>query len=472
MNAILWADMIAIKAFFRKKIEDWSMDDVSDTTGGGHTEIGTASDPIVGLCAMSNQLLIFKRSSIYRLLGDRPSNYRVVLVTGDADSMANTARVSYRDVPYWMTKAGMYYHNGQSSGLTGTAQQIRDIIEKADLSRCKAAENRDRLYFTCRMGNGTMDDSIIVFDINERAYMLRNGFTVADICSLDGKLYMVNDQRYLVLLSLWGMVTRALMGRDQTWNPYGMAKDLAEDFQEGGMKQVAAGIGETLTENVPFVSMLTEGGRVPLAGNITNVTDIIQAIWNDETLSNADWIKGATSFVPGGGQLRKIITGIEANAKGGYYTDKGNLRYPIEQKDYLKSALFGPSAAAPRGYEWGDTLSAKETEAYETLTDQGLDGSDLYDTLVNMNTVTGSKSEKALSLLANRNDFDDEEVNMIAAALGIEYKGSLESYAEKSAEKYLKDKRKDLKDGEITQEKYDEIESVFDEYFRLLGMAN
>lgn len=50
--------------------------------------------------------------------------------------------------------------------------------------------------------------------------------------------------------------------------------------------------------------------------------------------------------------------------------------------------------------------------------------------------------------------------------------GSLESYAEKSAEKYLKDKRKDLKDGEITQEKYDEIESVFDEYFRLLGMAN
>lgn len=180
-----------------RSIEDWSMDDVSDTTGGGHTEIGTASDPIVGLCAMSNQLLIFKRSSIYRLLGDRPSNYRVVLVTGDADSMANTSRVSYRDVPYWMTKAGMYYHNGQSSGLTGTALQIRDIIEKADLSRCKAAENRDRLYFTCRMGNGTMDDSIIVFDINERAYMLRNGFTVADICSLDGKLYMVNDHRYV-----------------------------------------------------------------------------------------------------------------------------------------------------------------------------------------------------------------------------------------------------------------------------------
>ena len=279
---------------------------------------------------------------------------------------------------------------------------------------------------------------------------------------------------YLVLLSLWGMVTRALMGRDQTWNPAGMAMDAVDDFREGGMKQVAAGIGETLTENVPFVSMLTEGGRVPLAGNITNVTDIIQAIWNDETdsLSNADWIKGATSFVPGGGQLRKIITGIEANTKGGSYTDKGNLRYPIEQKDYLKSALFGPSAAAPRGYEWGDTLSAKETEAYEALTDQGLDGSDLYDTLVNMNTVTGSKSEKALSLLANRNDFDDEEVDMIAAALGIEYKGSLESYAEKSAEKYLKDKRKDLKDGEITKEKYDEIESVFDEYFRLLGMAN
>ncbi|MBQ5587134.1 MAG: hypothetical protein IIU73_00800 [Selenomonadales bacterium] len=181
-----------------RSVEDWSMDDVSDTTGGGHVDIGsTSGDPITGLCALSNQLLIFKRESIYRLLGDRPSNFRVVAVTRASDQMVNSSRTLSGDYPFWMTKAGMYYHNGQTSMLSPNARQIRDILEKADFSTCKAAENRDRLYFTCRMGNGACDDSIIIYDTQDRAYLLRNGFNVIDICSDDGKLYMINDKRFV-----------------------------------------------------------------------------------------------------------------------------------------------------------------------------------------------------------------------------------------------------------------------------------
>ena len=61
---------------------------------------------------------------------------------------------------------------------------------------------------------------------------------------------------------------------------------------------------------------------------------------------------------------------------------------------------------------------------------------------------------------------------MIAEAVGLNYKGSLEQYAEKEANKYLKKKQKELDEGDISQERYDEIENVFDEYFRLLGMDN
>lgn len=178
-----------------RTIEDWSMDDVSDSTGGGHVDVGSVSgDPITGLCAMSNQLLIFKKGSIYRLLGDRPNNYRIVAVTRASDPMVNSSRTLAGDFPFWMTKAGMYYHNGQTSQLTPNARQIRRILESADFSACKAAECRDRLYFTC-----TMDgvDAMIVYDTQDKAYMLRSGFPVTDIYSRDGKLYMVNDNRYV-----------------------------------------------------------------------------------------------------------------------------------------------------------------------------------------------------------------------------------------------------------------------------------
>ncbi len=181
-----------------RTVEDWSMDEASDMTGGGHVEIGqTSSDPIVGLCALSNQLIIFKSSSIYRLLGDRPTNYRITSVNKDVEHMVNTARVSHGDIPYWLTRGGLYYHDGQSANLPASSRQIRDILANANLETCKAAENRDRLYFSIRQGESEHDNAIIVYDLKERTYMLRNGFNVVDICAYDGTLYMINDQRYV-----------------------------------------------------------------------------------------------------------------------------------------------------------------------------------------------------------------------------------------------------------------------------------
>lgn len=38
---------------------------------------------------------------------------------------------------------------------------------------------------------------IIVYDMRERTYMLRNGFRVVDICANEGTLYMINDRRFV-----------------------------------------------------------------------------------------------------------------------------------------------------------------------------------------------------------------------------------------------------------------------------------
>lgn len=185
-----------------KNIEDWSADDASADTGGGYVEIGqTTSDPIVGLCALSNQLIVFKRNSIYRMLGDRPSNFRVTLVNRDVEAMVNTGRIAYGDIPYWLTRAGMYFHTGQASQLMGDARLIQNILDKASIGTCKAAEARDRLYFTIRRNGGEYDDTIIIYDKTERTYLLRDGFNVIDIASYDGKLYMINELGYVYLWS-------------------------------------------------------------------------------------------------------------------------------------------------------------------------------------------------------------------------------------------------------------------------------
>lgn len=261
---------------------------------------------------------------------------------------------------------------------------------------------------------------------------------------------------YLLLISLWGFLARALLGRDQTWNPLGMAADAVQDFREGGAEQAGAGLLDALLDNVPFVSVLSGGGRVPLASNLSNVTKAAKSILLDKDFANADLVPAGTSFLPGGGQLRKTIQGAQANAAGGKYTKDGRLQYPIGEDDFWKTLLFGPSAAAPQGYDWTDALTKTETAAYEALVDQGYDPYDLYDTLLGYGGSTNA--EKALSLLENRGEWDDGELNMIAELLGLDAGNDLERYAARETERYLSEKRKALAKGQITQQEYDRIE--------------
>ena len=88
----------------------------------------------------------------------------------------------------------------------------------------------------------------------------------------------------------------------------------------------------------------------------------------------------------------------------------------------------------------------------------------------------GTNADKALSLLAMSEktgaDYSEEEFDLIAEIVGLNYSssknGPLDKWAEKEQKRYLKGKQSELKDGEITQEEYDEIEDRFDEYWRII----
>ncbi|HWS31051.1 MAG TPA: hypothetical protein VN512_13175 [Clostridia bacterium] len=180
-----------------RSIEDWTADDASPDTGGGFVDVGSQNDPIVGLCAMANQLLIFKRDSLYRLLGDRPSNFRIYKVNAEIEEMMPDSVIAYGDTPTWMTKAGMYYFDGQTARRMPNADYIKKFLSGIDLSNCKGAENRDKLYFTAREGVGNVDNSVIVYDVLTRTYMIRRGFNVVDMFGAGGILYMINDAGFV-----------------------------------------------------------------------------------------------------------------------------------------------------------------------------------------------------------------------------------------------------------------------------------
>lgn len=182
-----------------RTIEDWGYDADSPAVEGGHVEIGTTSgDPITAICAMSNQLLIFKKNSIYRLIGDRPGNFTIELIVSDSTFVTDTATAVYRDVIYYVTEGGLHCFNGVDAAPLPDARLIKRIMDGADTSDTRVAVVGDRLYFTIKKDDYTR---LIEYDLKTRHYMQYGGFKLYDINSLDGKLIITTDSRYL---EKWG----------------------------------------------------------------------------------------------------------------------------------------------------------------------------------------------------------------------------------------------------------------------------
>lgn len=181
-----------------RTIEDWEDDTSSVNVSGGHAEIGeSGGDPIVGIAALSNQLLIFKKRSIYRLIGDKPSNFTVEKVDSDLETAPYTAIVASGDMLYFLTKGGLCRFNGVNAAPMADAQRIRKILDAASVEDTRGAAARSRLYFTIREGEDS--EAIVEYDLRRQTYMLRKGFGVADVAAWDGRLYLINSARYVYL---------------------------------------------------------------------------------------------------------------------------------------------------------------------------------------------------------------------------------------------------------------------------------
>lgn len=181
-----------------RTIELWTSADESENVSGGFVDVGTDSDPITGLFALSNQLLIFKRDSLYRLLGDRPGNFRIQPVNGTMQQPVHTACVRAGDVLYFLTSGGMYYFDGQTVQKKADADKVRLLLESANLSSCTAAACKDRLYFSFREAEGAGEnDALLIYDLERGTYMVRRGFQAPGLFAAGGTLYLLDGNGYV-----------------------------------------------------------------------------------------------------------------------------------------------------------------------------------------------------------------------------------------------------------------------------------
>jgi hypothetical protein len=186
-----------------RTIEDWLSVDGSIDASGGYVEVGDGSaDPIIGLTAISNQLLIWKRYSVWRLYGDRPSNYTLERIDKSSDIMSNSGVIVKYDAPYLLMPSGIHtYNNVSVVPVDGGVKPLRRFFDgKPDVSNSRGAYWDNRMYMTCKTTTTSTtgyDNAIIVLDLARNSYMIRDGFEIADLTAVGSQIYLINGSRYV-----------------------------------------------------------------------------------------------------------------------------------------------------------------------------------------------------------------------------------------------------------------------------------
>ncbi len=164
-----------------------------------------------------------------------------------------------------------------------------------------------------------------------------------------------------------------------------------------------------------------DNGRIAVASALPDIGKLRKAIWaSNEDMAPAKKAKTitdelikpglylATPF--GGGQIRKAYQGATAAARGGSYTvdNEGRdiLQYPVyndnaadRAKSWAQALLFGKTATE-EAQSWVESgfksLSAKETAAYQGMTEGGTDQRESYEFVTAMKKVDDRNAKLAM----------------------------------------------------------------------------
>jgi len=255
-----------------------------------------------------------------------------------------------------------------------------------------------------------------------------------------------------VFTHLFGAGFEKMTGYNPTFDIIGMLMkafglDDDEDEDDTTVENISQAFDQ-LVDGLPYVNILTGGGRVPVSEAFTGVTDTFKALTGgkDEYGQNVEWedawgsIKESAPYflLPTGyGQLKKTTKGLEMYDEdlpiAGSYTDSGNLRFTAEEDTWSKvqAGIFG-QWANEEAQEYVDSdFKTINKDNIDELIDLGMTSSEYRDYRTGL---SGKKSNEEKIEYINSLDVTDEQKNIMANnILDRDYDVDMSNYDEYSS---------------------------------------
>jgi hypothetical protein len=243
------------------------------------------------------------------------------------------------------------------------------------------------------------------------------------------------------LTHVFGQTFEAIAGYNPTFDVFEIIKTALgwgeDDDEEKTTSERLKDAADKLVDSLPYVNILTGGGRIPVASGIPNLVGVATGgkdqYGNELTLE--DELKKLLYLIPptGGNQFKKTTQGLgmfdEDLPIKGSYTDSGNLRFPVEDtiQNRIQAGIFGQYANENARYYFDNDLAPLKEKQIEEFKEMDIPYKEYREYRKELSEVNKTKADK---------DSDGKAISGTAAGKKA-YKIMNGNYSKKEKERLL-----------------------------------
>lgn len=183
--------------------KDFDMDDFTTPTdpeqvnqhGAQISAYSNDGSRIIGLKVIFDDVVIFKEKTIFKIFGATPENYQKAQVFNSNGAIADKTIVNTNKGAFFINRDGIWVYDGTNCNLVSS--EISNIFTQLNqdaLVDSVAYFYKNKYILAVPKGASTSNNFIIEYDLINKTFMYKEGFTVNRFVDYGSKLLFSNDK--------------------------------------------------------------------------------------------------------------------------------------------------------------------------------------------------------------------------------------------------------------------------------------
>ena len=173
---------------------DWAQnDDIPEDGAGDIQQPSWDGDGFQALTPFGSQLIAFKRTKVWRILGTNPGEYAFREQYGGGTAYPQTVQVDVARV-LMLGRDGLLRYDGESVSpyYQEYAKTVFERLNVRVLDKAVACLHRGTYYCAIPIDGSQDNNAVLLFDTSERSWLLREGVEVEAFLSMGDDLYFTS----------------------------------------------------------------------------------------------------------------------------------------------------------------------------------------------------------------------------------------------------------------------------------------